>query len=183
MAGNGRRHRRHSWQLRQRGFCNLQILKEPEEFESHPLRQPPWLISPETSNQASLSSASYGWLRHRSGEGWQPVGAEALAKAADPLRQSAPPASRLFAYSQRSATPTQQNAAAGRNLTAEEGSRIRPPGLSSATRRSPIVRATRSVTLRRSRHDLTHRAPRQRAAGQACSATRRLKTSYAAFGR
>ena len=26
-------------QLRQRGFCNLQILKELEEFESHPLRQ------------------------------------------------------------------------------------------------------------------------------------------------
>jgi hypothetical protein len=38
MAGNARRHRRHLWHWRQRGFCNLQILKELEEFESHPLR-------------------------------------------------------------------------------------------------------------------------------------------------
>jgi hypothetical protein len=38
MAGNARRHRRHSWQWRQCGFCNFQILKGLEEFESHPLR-------------------------------------------------------------------------------------------------------------------------------------------------
>ena len=39
MAGNARRQRRHSWQSRQRGSCNLQTLKGPVGFESHPLRQ------------------------------------------------------------------------------------------------------------------------------------------------
>ena len=39
MGCKAPRQRRHFWQSRQCGFCNLQILKEPTEFESRPLRQ------------------------------------------------------------------------------------------------------------------------------------------------
>lgn len=46
MAGSARRQRRHSWQLRQRGFCKLQTLKGPGGFESHPLRHPPSRVRP-----------------------------------------------------------------------------------------------------------------------------------------
>src|SRR6266545_2584171 len=39
IAGKAPRHRRHLWQRRQCGICNLQNLKEAQEFESHSLRQ------------------------------------------------------------------------------------------------------------------------------------------------
>ena len=39
IACEVRRHPRYSWHSRQCGFCNLQNLKDPPEFESHSLRQ------------------------------------------------------------------------------------------------------------------------------------------------
>src|SRR5688572_17744620 len=39
IACKARRHRRHSWHSRQCGICNLQNLKDPQESESHSLRQ------------------------------------------------------------------------------------------------------------------------------------------------
>ncbi len=46
IAGKAPRHRRHLWQRRQCGICNLQNLKEAQEFESHSLRHPlPFIFS------------------------------------------------------------------------------------------------------------------------------------------
>jgi hypothetical protein len=88
MAGNGRRQRRHSWHLRQRCFCNLQILNEVAEFESHPLRHPPSLAQGLASARASARrlrrrerADGRGWSR------WSSERSERLRKRTHHLRQ------------------------------------------------------------------------------------------------
>ena len=59
-ACNGRRHRRHSWHLRQCGFCKLQNPKEARESESHSLRHISSYLSDIYTNSAisSVNAAS-----------------------------------------------------------------------------------------------------------------------------